>query len=39
MICKEVLKRENVRMISNISTVGSRLFVFTRFSGEVGFFS
>ena len=38
VICKEVLKRENVRMISNISTIGSRLFVLTRFSGEIGFF-
>jgi len=39
VICKEALKRENVRMISNISTIGSRLFVLTRFSGEIGFFS
>lgn len=39
MICKEALKRENARMISNISTIGSRLFVWTRFSGEIGFFS
>jgi len=39
VICKEALKRENVRMISIISTIGSRLFVLTRFSGEIGFFS
>lgn len=38
MICKEALKGENVRMISNISTIGSRLFALTRFSGEIGFF-